>query len=453
LGGYSSAETQYRSFVYGQYLSIDRETLAYMKKIIDAQGFDAASPSVIKDVASYIQNAATYSLYYDPTLDESTNVAIAFLRDYREGVCVHYATAATMLYRALGIPARYVTGFMIEGKAGEWVDITNPGHAWVEVYIDYLGWVQVEVTGSSNDPGAVPGPGTPDPDNPGGGGTPGVDKPVLEIIPAFRSKVYDGTYLYSVNELVLTPSLEALLNIGYTYTVRTTGSVREIGDGESHVTEFALYDPSGTEVTQNFQIVRKKGLLRITSPAVEVFLYPLVKTVDGRPAVWSEGDYTILTLPDGVTLTLTVNIPAYDLGYVSLAELNLRINDYVTYRLTQGGRDVTDQYPLVFTLPAGMADAPVLEVRARNVEVTAASETRIYDGTPLTNDSVYISKGSLIAGHTLVATAQGTCDSVGSVTNQVGAVVILDQNGKDVTALYKVSRVDGILTLLEPSED
>jgi hypothetical protein len=125
----------------------------------------------------------------------------------------------------------------------------------------------------------------------------------------------------------------------------------------------------------------------------------------------------------------------------------------VTYRLTQGGRDVTDQYPLVFTLPAGMADAPVLEVRARNVEVTAASETRIYDGTPLTNDSVYISKGSLIAGHTLVATAQGTCDSVGSVTNQVGAVVILDQNGKDVTALYKVSRVDGILTLLEPSED
>ncbi len=450
LGVYSSAETQYRSFVYGQYLSIDSETLNYMNQIIAAQGFDASDATVIKDVASYIQNAAAYNLYYDIALDESPNVAVAFLRDYREGICVHYATAATMLYRALGIPARYVTGFMIEGKAGEWVDVTNPGHAWVEVYIDYLGWVQVEVTGSLDGPGSGENPGSGE--GPGGD-IPGINKPVLEIIPAFRSKVYDGTYLNSVNELVLTPDLEALLNIGYTYTVRTTGSVREIGDGESHVTEFALYDPSGTEVTQNYQIVRKKGLLRITPPAVEVFLYPLVKTIDGRPAVWSEGDYTVLTLPDGVTLTLTVHIPAYDLGYVSLAELNLRINDYVTYRLTQGGQDVTDQYPLVFTLPAGMADAPVLEVRARAIEVTAASETRIYEGAPLTNDSVYISKGSLITGHTLVAAAEGACTSVGSATNQVGEVVILDQNGKDVTAFYTVTTCNGVLTLLDPPEE
>lgn len=63
-----------------------------------------------------IQNAATYSLDYDPEMDQAANVAIAFLDQYREGVCTHYASAATLLYRTLGIPARYVEGFMIETK-------------------------------------------------------------------------------------------------------------------------------------------------------------------------------------------------------------------------------------------------------------------------------------------------------------------------------------------------
>lgn len=441
LGSYSSAEQKYRSFVYDHYLSIDRETLTFMKQIISAQGFNASDPTVIRDVAAYVRNAATYTLYYDPALDESSNVAVAFLRDYREGKCVHYATAATMLYRALGIPARYVTGFMVEGQEGEWVDITNPGHAWVEVYVDCLGWVQVEVTGSSGDPG----PGINPPEDP--------EKPTLELIPAFRSKIYDGSPLYSDNALTVTPTLEALLELGYTYTVRTAGSITDVGDGESYITEFCLIDPNGIDVTQSYNLVKKNGLLRITPAAVEVFLYPMVKTVDGRPAVWSEGDYSVLTLPDGVTLTLTVSLPAYDLGYVTLAELNLRMGEYVTYKLTRGGQDVTAQYPLTFTLPEGATDSPVLEVRRRAIEVTAASETRIYDGTPLKNDTAYLSKGSLISGHRLVVTTVGTCNTVGTIINRVASVIILDRNDNDVTRLYNVTKQNGALTLLAPPEE
>ena len=449
LGNYSAAEQRYSGFVYDHYLSIDQETLTYMEEVIRTQGFSASDASIIKDVALYVRHAAEYSLYYDPELDNSSNVAVAFLRDYKEGKCTHYATAATMLYRALGIPARYVVGFTVEGKAGEWVDITQPGHAWVEVYIDYLGWVPVEVTGSA---GGSTGPSVPtDPSDPTD--PPELEKPTLELTPAFRSKVYDGEYLYSPDELMLTPELEFLLENGYTYTVKTSGSIREIGDGASYVTEFHLYDPDGTEVTTSFDLVKKQGLLRITPIAVEVFLYPVVKTIDGRPAVWSEGDYQIMTLPDGVTLSLTVTLPAYSIGYVSLTELNLHGDSYVSYRITRGGRDVTEQYTVIFTIPEGMADTPVLEVRTRSIEVTAASETRVYDGTDLTNSTVYISKGSLISGHTLVATATGVCSSVGSASNSVGSVVILDQNGKDVTGLYTVTRIKGTLTLLEPMED
>ena len=437
LGTYSSAEEKYREFVYAQYCTIDRETLKFMEQVIAENGLDASRATIIEDVASYVSHAAEYTLYYDAALDESSNMVVAFLRDYKEGKCVHYAAAATMLYRALGIPARYVTGFAVGAQAGEWTDITTPGHAWVEVYIDYLGWVQVEVTGSADG-----GIGTP-PDDP---------RPALDLIPAFRSKVYDGTYLYSADELVLTPSLEALLNKGYTYTVRTAGGIGEIGDGDSYITEFCLYDPYGNDVTLDYRLIKRNGLLRITPPAVEVLLYSLVKTIDGRDAVWSEGDYSVLNLPDGVTLTLSVTIPAPTLCYVTLAELNLHTDEYVTYRLTRDGRDVTDQYPLVFTLPEGVADSPVLVVRARALEVTAASETRVYNGQSLSNSSVYISKGTLITGHQLVAAATGTCVDVGSERNVVGKVVIQDQNGRDVTEFYDITRVDGVLTLLDPED-
>ena len=57
---------------------------------------------------------------------------MSFLESYREGICQHYATAATAMYRALGIPARYVVGYMGQTEAGEWTEITlKDAHAWV----------------------------------------------------------------------------------------------------------------------------------------------------------------------------------------------------------------------------------------------------------------------------------------------------------------------------------
>ena len=438
LGSHRTYETAYRAFVHREYLTLDEETRAFMEALIAKQGFDPSDPSVIGDVAAYIRKAARYDLNYDPALDQADNVAIAFLRDYREGVCVHYATAATLLYRALGIPARYTTGFMLEVKGGQWNPIESPGHAWVEVYVDGLGWIQVEVTGSANDPDAPDIPVTP----------PDVTKPELILIPAFSHKTYDGTPLYAKNELTLTPELEALLALGYTYTVRVSGSQTEIGDGFSVVSEFTLLDPSGKDVTDTFRYTKESGLLRVTPAAVEVLLYPLTKTYDGRPAVWREGDYTVISLPDGATLALTVSIPADSLGYITLSELNRHTADYAVYRVIRNGTDVTAQYPIVFTLPAGMEDTPVLTVKARSLELTAASETRVDDGTPLTNATVYITKGTLAPGHTLTAAAQGTQTGVGTSENTVGAVVIRDQNGKDVTSLYAIRRVKGTLTLL-----
>ena len=84
----------------------------------------------------------------------NTDVADKFLFESKKGYCVHYATAATLMYRMYGIPARYVTGFKVsadsfkENADGQWsTAVTDSAqHAWTEIFIDNYGWVPVDVT-------------------------------------------------------------------------------------------------------------------------------------------------------------------------------------------------------------------------------------------------------------------------------------------------------------------
>ena len=147
---YSQYEEIYYQYVMNNYRTVDVETSEFMDKIIIEQGFDANDPAIIGKVARYIQSAAEYNSDYDRNMDYESNVVKAFLSTYKEGVCRHYAAAATLLYRTLGIPARYTVGFVGDTVDGEITRITGAqAHAWVEVYVKGIGWMNVEVTGSS----------------------------------------------------------------------------------------------------------------------------------------------------------------------------------------------------------------------------------------------------------------------------------------------------------------
>ena len=109
-----------------------------------------------------------------------------FLEEQKRGFCSHFASAAVMLLRQLGIPARYVEGYCIpyslmqesatkQGIGGkEWFDADNEfnpdrnvytvevsdyyAHAWVEVYLEGKGFVPFEFTPPSFE--AAPSPTT-----------------------------------------------------------------------------------------------------------------------------------------------------------------------------------------------------------------------------------------------------------------------------------------------------
>ncbi len=71
----------------------------------------------------------------------------------KEGYCTYFASAMTMMARAVDVPAHYVEGFVVnvpEGSDDARVSVAGRhAHAWCEVYIDGIGWIPIDATASS----------------------------------------------------------------------------------------------------------------------------------------------------------------------------------------------------------------------------------------------------------------------------------------------------------------
>ncbi len=111
---------------------------------------DPSDPNIencVKAVQKYLAQNMVYSL--NPgTVKNGTDFAEDFLLNKKKGYCVHFATAGTLILRALGVPARYVEGYLVPSssvkKTQELTDYD--AHAWAEVFIEGFGWYPVEFT-------------------------------------------------------------------------------------------------------------------------------------------------------------------------------------------------------------------------------------------------------------------------------------------------------------------
>ncbi len=104
-------------------------------------------------VTRYLQRNFRYTLDLPP-VPSGRDPVDWFLFDVKTGYCEQFATAATLLIRSLGIPARLATGY----ATGDYDPVLNQAivrehdaHAWVEVWFPGHGWVPLDPT-----PGADP---------------------------------------------------------------------------------------------------------------------------------------------------------------------------------------------------------------------------------------------------------------------------------------------------------
>jgi len=95
--------------------------------------------------------------HYAYTLDLSgpkTDDPLAyFLFTRRAGHCEYFAAAMTVMLRDLGIPARYVGGFLpgeYNDLGGDYIVRASDAHTWVEAYFPAYGWITFDPTPPGN---------------------------------------------------------------------------------------------------------------------------------------------------------------------------------------------------------------------------------------------------------------------------------------------------------------
>jgi len=89
-----------------------------------------------------------YSTFRERPVPKGETALGDFLTRTRTGHCEYFATAATLLARAAGIPARYATGYAaLEYSAleGAWVVRTRHAHAWTRAWLNGR-WVELDAT-------------------------------------------------------------------------------------------------------------------------------------------------------------------------------------------------------------------------------------------------------------------------------------------------------------------
>lgn len=162
-------EEAYRRWVYETYLDLPYDLLTPEAVQIIRQGAAQASEgdahsyvdlraAIIaraEAVADYLASFTQYDLFASSAPLGQDTISY-FLTTGHRGYCTHYATAATLILREMGLPTRFTAGYSVDlaGKQGP-VDVPDQNaHAWVEVYVDGFGWQPVDVT-----PPSYPGSG------------------------------------------------------------------------------------------------------------------------------------------------------------------------------------------------------------------------------------------------------------------------------------------------------
>ena len=138
-------DIKYQKKVYAKELGITKDQYAYFDKLEQSLHFKGDKEIIFK-IRNYIASSAVYNVNSKPCPSGYDDV-LYFLDVSREGKCVEFANAAIAMYRYYDIPARFVSGFYIKSKKDKVTDIyDSDAHAWVEVYVDNVGWLMMDPT-------------------------------------------------------------------------------------------------------------------------------------------------------------------------------------------------------------------------------------------------------------------------------------------------------------------
>lgn len=161
------------------FLDVPEKNREVIRNICDEIGLNdnMSEMEIVDAVTMFFEDNYPYTLRPGRTPDKEDFVNY-FLTKNRKGYCAHFASSAVLIFREMGIPARYVEGYAFSMEsvfASDEVEGLDPAdyyegysalgdapvmyvevsdaqaHAWVEIYVDGFGWANIEVTPGSNE--------------------------------------------------------------------------------------------------------------------------------------------------------------------------------------------------------------------------------------------------------------------------------------------------------------
>jgi uncharacterized protein (TIGR02145 family) len=260
---------------------------------------------------------------------------------------------------------------------------------------------------------------------------------------ATDSKMYDGTPLTRNNQSDVTVTGDGFVaGQGATYNI--TGMQKFVGNSANAFT----YTLNSGTLTENYSVSTFKGNLEVTKR-------PFVITLDSTK-VYDGDAFTLAANQLYVTGLVHGDVLASGTMWTESAEVGEYENYDGSFQATlisgviyKSGFSILDPSSTDVTFCYTPAFKVKLGITPRVITITAASDSKAYDGTPLTNSGYSITAGTLASTDNLascVVTGSQLC--LGSSPNVPSAAVI-KRSGVDVTTSYTIYYVNGTLTVTE----
>ena len=299
-------------------------------------------------------------------------------------------------------------------------------------------------------------------------GTLTVTPVAIELTANSAAKAYDGTPLTDSGYTISKGSFVGEEGLA---GVTVEGSQTAVGSSANTITDHKL---KSNTLAKNYTITYADGTLTVTQSEKVITVTANSHTweYDGQPH--SDGGYTVSY--DGQTYTAaagkTVTLPTGDVvsatveGTVTNVADSADDNNVVTAVVIRNasGTQTNDQYKTI-TLVPGALKITRRGAGEMKVVLTAADNSVVYDGQPhgaKRNAAGAIEAGTsytitnLAEGHSVQTVAiDGTETAVGEYPNKLvpSGAVIVDANGKDVTANYEITYRPGTLTITEVTDE
>jgi len=151
------SKTYEEAYVYGICLAVPERThdALFLSEVLPDWYLDIyfgrtemSDCDKVRAVTEYVRSLHPYDVNTEYPPEGVSDFVSWFMNNAESGICVHYATTTVILLRMIGIPARYVRGYVDPRSypGTESIVYSTQAHGWFEYYVPGYGWIMGDST-------------------------------------------------------------------------------------------------------------------------------------------------------------------------------------------------------------------------------------------------------------------------------------------------------------------